>query len=406
MRDLETTAIRPANAAWLTAGLLALCLAPSVIQVGRGDAWRAVPSAEGPSAWSTLRADGPLAANRVLTRRLEGLERNLEESSPVRTALLPWEQWVQTAWLATGNRKVVVGAGGWLFFRPDVESIAFPGFLEPRPPPIGGQREEDVARTSGPQALARIEHLADRLHRRGISLLVLAVPGKTAIEAAPFTRRPSPDRAPIANRSFEAFAARLRARGVDVLDATPILAAARRESGRPQYLRTDTHWTPEGMERVAAAVAERLRRVLPPAPPRPLGRRQLRANHRGDLAGALRLPAWPPLYRDETVEIAQVVDDAGEPWRPDPGAEVLLLGDSYANIYGDPTFGWGDGAGLVEQIAFHLGRPLDRLAITGGGPASPLGALSDQAAQGRDRLSGKRVVIFELVTLELLHGEW
>ena len=26
-------------------------------------------------------------------------------------------------------------------------------------------------------------------------------------------------------------------------------------------------------------------------------------------------------------------DAAGEPWRPDPAAEVLVLGDSFANIY-------------------------------------------------------------------------
>jgi alginate O-acetyltransferase complex protein AlgJ len=387
-RDLGSTAVRPGTAAALAATLALLCIVPALLQVEAGG----LAAAAGAHLAGAFGGSGFFERNARLREGLRGFELALEESSPVRSAALPPAQWIQTALLATGNRKVMVGSEGWLYFRPDVESLVVPGFLEPRPLPIGGQSAEDVPRTSGPAALAALARLGDDLRARDLALAVLVVPGKTAIE------HPAKRGIAIANRSLAEFLEALAARGTTVLDAAPWLAAARDD--RPLYLRTDTHWTPRGMDLVAQRTAEAIRPLLPAAPEAARTRRAVGVERAGDLLRALRLPERPRLYREEGATIDQVLDSAGAPLQPDPTADLLVLGDSFTNIYDDPALGWGEGAGFAEQLAYHLRRPVDRLAITGGGPAAPLAALTAQ------RLAGKRVVLYQVVAHELLSGDW
>ena len=72
---------------------------------------------------------------------------------------------------------------------------------------------------------------------------------------------------------------RATARGVSVFDPTPLLL------GPEAYLATDTHWRPEAMERVAAALARRLEEqgALAPAAPVRYARAARPARHFGDL---------------------------------------------------------------------------------------------------------------------------
>ena len=100
-----------------------------------------------------------------------------------------------------------------------------------------------------------------------------------------------------------------------------------------------------------------------------------------------------------------VLDAAGRPWRRDPAAEVLLLGDSFTNVYSDPALGWGRGAGLAEQLACELGRPVDKLALNAGAWATRQ-ALARAVAGCRARLAGKRVVVYQFAGRELSSGDW
>jgi alginate O-acetyltransferase complex protein AlgJ len=96
----------------------------------------------------------------------------------------------------------------------------------------------------------------------------------------------------------------------------------------------------------------------------------------------------------------------GEPWQPSESADVLLLGDSYTNIYSLPEMNWGEGAGLAERLSLALGRPVDRLAQNDGGSHAVRQTLHQQIAQGHDRLKGKSVVIWEFAVRELSGGDW
>lgn len=61
----------------------------------------------------------------------------------------------------------------------------------------------------------------------------------------------------VQNESYRTFLSELQAQGILVFDPTSILQRLKGE-GIASYLKTDTHWTPEGMEAVADSLARLL----------------------------------------------------------------------------------------------------------------------------------------------------
>src|SRR4029453_7333506 len=161
--------------------------------------------------------------------------------------------------------------------------------------------------------------------------------------------------------SYGAFVQELRREGVLVLDPSQLLADARRSS--PQYLATDTHWLPEAMEAVVDLVAAAIARQAPPPLASQSAYRVERAEVRnlGDTARMLDLPAGSTMYPRDAVWIRRILEPDGALWRSSRDADVLVLGDSFTNIYSLESMGWGTSAGFAEQLSYVLGRPVDRL---------------------------------------------
>jgi alginate O-acetyltransferase complex protein AlgJ len=211
----------------------------------------------------------------------------------------------------------------------------------------------------------------------------------------------------VQNPSFADFLTRLEQERVTCLDLAPLLAEAKATAeDRPLYLETDTHWTPAGMELAAAALA-RLARATVPLPPATERFRAVTAEVTalGDVAGMLKLPPEPRIFAAETVTLRQVKDGTAIV-RPDGKAEVLFLGDSFANIYSLSPMGWGDGAGLVEHLALELGLPLDAITRNDAGSFATREMLAKELERGNDRLAGKKLVIWEFAARELAWGDW
>ena len=101
-----------------------------------------------------------------------------------------------------------------------------------------------------------------------------------------------------------------------------------------------------------------------------------------------------------------VSDRAGKRWRASREAEILLLGDSFSNVYSDPALGWGASAGLAEQLSYYLQRPVDKLAVNAGGALQARMHLQRVQSTGEDRLAGKKVVVYQFATRELSQGDW
>ncbi|MDP2990594.1 MAG: hypothetical protein Q8O57_08530, partial [Kiritimatiellota bacterium] len=273
--------------------------------------------------------------------------------------------------------------------------------------------------TSAPQPDPRPAILAfhRQLAQRGIRLIVMPVPPKSVIQPDKFAGRFKADAARLQNPSYAAFSRELKQAGVLVADVTPVFAGMWSSPGKEAdpYLAADTHWRPEAMERAAQYLKQYIDRNVQLPPRSDAGYRAQTAGvtNRGDLAVMLRLPACPSSVREwtrgypaESVRLRQILAARGEYWRPDETSDVLVLGDSFSNIYSLDAMGWGESAGLIEQLSFELQRPLDRLVINDNGAYATRSLLARELARGRDRLAGKRLVIWQFAMRELASGDW
>ncbi len=329
----------------------------------------------------------PFRFNRALLERAKTIEESLDHDSILTRLLLPHYQWIMTSAFNVGNEKAYCGQKGWIHYRPEFEYLTGAGFLEKNPKPLRAILD---------------------FHRElsGIPLIVLPLPSKMGVDPGTFADSLRGVAAPLQNPSYHAFCETLIANGIQVFDVTPILFGA--DSHTNQYLMTDTHWRPEAMESVAHVLAIYIQKHvnLPIHPPPGFLRSISEAENSGDLAVLLQLPPWQKLFARERVQITKVLRSDGTPWQSDPSADILLLGDSYANVYSQAGLGWGESAGFSEQLSYYLARPIDRLAINSGGADATRRQLSDDLQRGIDHLKGKRVVIYEFADRELSSGFW
>ncbi|MDQ6912925.1 MAG: hypothetical protein M3128_08630 [Verrucomicrobiota bacterium] len=323
---------------------------------------------------------------------IKSFEKQLEEESVVSQWLLPRTQSLLTGKLGAGNEQVYLGRNGWLFYRPDVDYVTGPPFLSE-----AWQRKRLHAAKVQPDPIRAIVHFRDQLAARGIDLVIMPVPVKPAIEGAQLSVKAGPR---LQNASFEEFKNRLTSSGVNVFDPAPFFVEAESE----KYLTSDTHWKPEAMELVARKLAATLK--LPAIDQAAFQTNDLEIHGVGDVARMLRLAPNEQLYPRQSVTIHQVTNGNAF-WRPTADADVLVLGDSFANIFSLEALGWGESAGFVEQVSHSLGdRPLDCILRNSDGAFATREILARDLARGRDRLAGKKLVIWEFAARELAFGNW
>jgi alginate O-acetyltransferase complex protein AlgJ len=415
LREVGRTAVsRPVAAAL---GVLLLVTAFGVLaaeQLGvalrpEADLWPGWEELRGRLA-RALRDDGLLGANRALLAEIAGFEERMEEGSFLVERAVPWAQWAETAWLGTGNRRVYVGEAGWLFYRPDVVYVTGPPFLDPAVLEARRAAADSWEEAPRPDPRPAVLAFGRQLAERGIGLVVVPTPIKPMVHPERLAGERDAWEVPLQNRSFERLVRELEAAGVEVFDPAPLLARAARETGEPQYLAADTHWTPEALDRVAEALAARLAELLglPHGAPgvAVYRRRPVAVSGTGDLARMLRLPEEAALFPPQAVTLQMVTTPDGGLWRPTAGAPVLLLGDSFTNVFSQAELGWGRGAGLAEQLSYHLGRPLDRIAVNAGGSHTTREALARALVSNPGRLDGVRLVVYQFAVRELSQGDW
>lgn len=333
-------------------------------------------------------------------QRRPEFEEQLRKASFVRESWVPRYQEFLSRVLGRGNEKAIEGRAQSLFYADDLDLITGPGFMRP------GQ--------AGPRAVEIIVGFRDALRERGIELLVVPVPLKGMVDSELLSKpRPASVPAELAdaprNPDQQAFFAALDEQGVHSLQLLPLFLEAARErsaagqppSGPPSedpgvFLPRDTHWRPELMELSAARIASRVRELLTEQSPSgaraagfAIGEQRVRAD--GDLVRMLRLPEGVEVWKPMQLVVHPVLDASGARLGPDPQADVLLLGDSFTRVFSDPELGLGEGAGLAEQLAAKLGRPIDSIALLGGSAT----AVRETLARRAGGLDGKRLVVWE-----------
>jgi hypothetical protein len=405
--EIGHTDVSPVLAWVLVAVFLAVIAAIPIVDVltGRASNTGVTPSslaAVGP----VVRQEGWIAGSYALLRQMHQLEDGLERKSWLGATLLPRTQRVLTA-LGVGNEKVYLGRDRWLYYTPDVQYVTGFPFLQPevlKRRRLGGPAWENGPR---PDPIPALIDFQRQLARRGIVLLVMPTPLKPMIEPEGLAagRSVTP---PLENPSWPDFVRRLDRAGLQIFDPSPLLAQEKAVHGQPQYLRTDTHWTPQAMDLVAHQLAGRVTALGRFGPPTGAGyvRQTQNVSNTGDLAVLLTLPSTHPLKEPEKATIQRVETAEGNSWKADPKSAVLILGDSFTNIYSQSDLSWGTGAGLAEQLSYYLGSPVDRLALNSGGALNTRQLLAQDLATGNDRLVGKKVVIYQFAMRELAIGDW
>ena len=384
---------------------------------------RWVPAYQGASVWTRL-ADIPaqisaaiadeaargntgawkktLAANRATMSGMVAFENALEDESVLGRTLRPPAQQFLSGWPGAGNERVYIGRDGWLFYRPDVEYLTGRGFLDPDVMRRRVAAASEWSALPQPDPRPAIQAFHRDLQARGITLIVMPTPVKPGIHPE-FLAASAAGGQIMQNGSYADFTTWLASQGILLFDPAPILDAAR-QSG-PQYLATDTHWRPEAMElvagRLAAFITERV--TLPAVPAAGYRIEEREVTQHGDTLAMLDLPKSQASYAADRAVISRVLLPDGGAWRSDRAGDVLLLGDSFANIFSLASMGWGDGAGLVEHVSYALNRPVDRIVQNDNGAWATREMLQ---RGGADRLSGKRVVVWQFAARELAAGDW
>jgi len=350
-----------------------------------------------------------LGANAALLKRINAFQEELGDRCFLRRLTVSPLQAVMCR-LGVGNEKALVGRGGWLFYEPDVRHVTGPGFLDPRQLEKRSRAGGELSAAPQPDPVEAIIHFRDQLRKRNIELVVMPVPVKPSIHPGQFSSRLRGSRTAVQNVSWPEFLEKLEQGDIRVFDPTPLLVEAREEDGAA-YLATDTHWRPEAMQRVADSLALFLERgILRSAAftgDTRYARETTRVTNLGDISRMLELaPGHSDLFPREEAVVQRVKEPDGSTWRNRADAEILLLGDSFANVYSLRGMGWGEGGGLAEQLAWELQRPVERLVRNDAGAHATRDMLARDLARGRDRLKGKKVVVWQFAARELSQGNW
>ena len=320
---------------------------------------------------------------------------------------------------------MLIGWEGWLFYHPDVRSLT--GYGPMKPEPFSVMKDPELALQ--PAAGECIRAFARELKERGIQLIFVPVPLKPMIYPemiAPNTRHDY-----ITHPDAAAFYDSLRRDGVDVLDLTADFAKLRntrkhlhyleanadnraiaRQSEealklkKDAFLKQDTHWTTDAMRLTAEKVADLVKTRYASAM-RPMARTIAAVDgtprhSMGDLVKLLDLKE-PGVLFDEEEAFMRVIADGTE----DRHAPIALLGDSFVNIFDDPTLGFADSdkpderirAGFAQHLSLTLNQPLDVIAMNGRGST---GVRREFAKRHDDHVREKKLLIWVIAARDVL----
>lgn len=337
-------------------------------------------------------------ANNAALVAIKSFETSLEDSSVIGSGVRPPMLDGLLSFGGAGSEEAYVGRDGWLFYRPDVDAL--------------------VMTSPGGNGAARgIAGFAAQLAARGVRLVVVPVPGKASIHpekialgAATFAAPPIS--AVLSGLSGELEAAWREEKNADpsmrprVVDPTEVLWQQKKSGGADQFLRTDSHWTPVAMQAVARMVSGIVASEGGKIRPEKLVVEKRRITAVGDTARMHALPASSSWFQPQEVEMETIRGADGVAWQADRDSPVLVLGDSYSNIYSTEDLGWGEGSGFAEHLSYDLGGRVDKLAQNNAGAKSAREMLSAESGRHSGWLDGKKVVVWVMAAREFVHGDW
>lgn len=397
VEEIARTVIKPTHARCAIAVFLLM-----IIGIGLADLrlFFNIPPASTPASETTANAwaDSPsvrtvLDQNRAALDWIKRTEDHVSKESPFSQALQPW---VQSSLLMTGEGvgEVMVGREGWLYYRPSFRFLTKPDAVKS---PVSGYDASAKA----------ILAFSQDLRERGIPLVIVPAWPKMAIHPEHFGAGRDAMPTTIQPLAYERWKQTLEAGGVVVFDSAKALSEAKADHPDGTYLKTDSHWNPVGMKRVVSGVASYLLDQKLVAKGMVAAQEtSTNARNAGDLLRMLRLPEQVSKTWEETTQISVVRKSDGSKWLPDRHAPVLVLGDSFCNIFSMAGMGWGEDAGFTEHLGAALMQPVDAILRNGDGAHATRSMLARELNAGQNRLEGKKVVVWEFAASQITEGIW
>ena len=357
-----------------------------------------IPKVIGSLMGQRVNTSSLMDANNTALAAIKSFETALEDSSALADVIRPPALDALLRLGGAGSEEAYIGRDGWVFYRPDVDSLVM-------------RQEKSNTAAQG------IVDFAAQLAARGVRLVVVPIPGKATIHPEKLSTGKtvfedpvaSPIVADLADKVGEAWKQRKAKDGTlapIAIDATSRIWERKLETGEDQFLKTDSHWTPGAMTSIAKSVAEEVLATGIPVAPEELVAEGKEIASVGDTALMLELPASSPLRKAQSMTIEQIKTRDGNPWRANRVSPVLVLGDSYSNIYSADGLGWGGGAGFAEQLSLQLNHRVDKLARNDAGAKSAREMLAAEALQNPGWLEGKKVVVWLMAAREFARGDW
>ncbi|MGP0174379.1 alginate O-acetyltransferase [Pseudomonas sp. NCHU5208] len=255
--------------------------------------------------------------------------------------------WAALQYLAFGEGRagLVIGEDGWLYSDEEFDAVA------------DGQRQMR-------DNLALIRGVQHQLEQRDIHLLLAIVPAKTRL----YPEHTGSHQPSTLQRSlYPRFHQAVQAAGIAAPDLLGPLQAAKQNE--QVFLRTDTHWTPQGAEVAARTLSQVIRSAVPlrGEPQQFVTETVATREHQGDLTRFLPLaplfdslmPRADRLQQRET----HAAQASGGDLFGDSDLPVALVGTSYS---ANPNWNF---AGALRQ---YLQRDLVNHAEEGQGPLVPM----------------------------------
>ncbi len=270
--------------------------------------------------------------------RAKALETDLEKAFPLRQAAIDVWGSLEFSIFGNGRKGVLVGSDGWFYSSEEFE----------RPKNF----DAEIA-----NKLEYITQVKTALENAGIKLAVVLVPAKARVYPGHLGRYSRPK---YWDDVYQNFLTGLHAKGV--ISPNILNAMKARDS---MFLKTDTHWTPEGARVAAQAVAETVKPLLEFQTQVFVQKPGKVAPHEGDLLKFVPLASFSPKPTPDQLETPMVegAESAGAGLFGDSKIEVALVGTSYS---ANPKFNF-DGA-----LKLELQTDVLNLALEGKGPITPM----------------------------------
>lgn len=272
----------------------------------------------------------------------------------------------------------------WFFLTQELRHLGTGPFWE--------QDWSEVAK-NGQDPVPFLVQFNDLLEEKGIRLILAPVPPKAAV----YPEKLFGDATVEDVLSVRAFYDELEAAGLEVLDLEAAFRQLKEETGEKVYCEQDTHWSPLACEKTAELIAGMVAEEdwLKSEEKQEFVRSdEATLTIRGDqVEGGDNVP-----MEELKVRYAGLGGGGSGPAAvaPSEDSPVLLIGDSHTLVFWEGTSGGmhTDRAGLLDQLQYEFGFPIDHVGVRGSGSVMARRSLFRHADARDGYWDSKKLVIW------------